>query len=262
MLSLMLRNMIWAAWWPASTWLLALEKATHQAENFWQQPGSFWQPMLDMGNFWQPMADTESFWQPQAGPSTPGAASTPSGTPAGRPTGPEQKETGMVSEAFRPMEMPESLRDLMKMGIEQARYAFETFASTTEQALKTLETSSTSARHNLQALNEKIAEIGRKNAEANFDLAMKMAEAADFNQALSLQSEHMKAQMETFATQIQEIRDLAAKTIQESTARTGEAAEATPPASPAPSAPPSPSANSGFGGPGGAMPGGEGVSRF
>jgi hypothetical protein len=44
---------------------------------------------------------------------------------------------------------------------------------------------------------------------------MKLAESKDFKQALELQSEHAKKQMESFAQQLEAMRDLAAKLIQE-----------------------------------------------
>jgi hypothetical protein len=65
----------------------------------------------------------------------------------------------MGSDAFMKPEVPESVRDMMKMSIEQAKKAFETFAATSEKTWKTLETSSKTAGAGLRALNEKIAEI-------------------------------------------------------------------------------------------------------
>lgn len=189
MLSLMLRSLVWAAWWPASTWLLALEKATAQAGEAFQSEASASAP--------RPENDAQP--QPQQ----------------------EWREQDMATDAFTKMEMPDSLRDLMKMGIEQARYAFETFAETNEKALRALESNSGAARDSLRSLNDKIADITRRNAEANFSLALKLAEAKDFNEAISMQSEHMKTQMERFASQMEEIRDLAAKVIQESNAGRG-----------------------------------------
>ncbi|MEG6508682.1 phasin family protein [Methyloligella sp. 2.7D] len=122
----------------------------------------------------------------------------------------------MPNEAFSKMEVPESLRALMKMGIEQARYSFETFAANSEKALRAFETNSVTARESVRDLNHRIAEIGRANAEANFAFAMKLAEAKDFNEALAMQSQHAKTQMETFSKQLEEVRDMAAKAIQES----------------------------------------------
>ena len=67
----------------------------------------------------------------------------------------------------------------------------------------------------MHALNAKIVEITRENAEASFVLAMKLAESKDIKKALALQSEHAKKQMETFAQQLEAMRDLAAKLIQD-----------------------------------------------
>src|SRR6185437_12095772 len=102
-----------------------------------------------------------------------------------------------------------SLRDLMKMSIEQAKRAFDTFVATSENTWKSLETTSQSARVGLTALNAKIAEITRNNAEANFALALKLAESKDINQAMDLQTQHARKQMETFVHQLEEMRDLA-----------------------------------------------------
>ena len=123
----------------------------------------------------------------------------------------------MANDAFTKPEVPDAFRDLMKISIEQTKRAFETFAATSEKAWKTFETSSQSAGSGLRSLNEKIAEITRNNAEANFALAMKLAESKDVGQAMELQTEHARKQMESFVHQLEEIRDLAAQVIQDST---------------------------------------------
>jgi phasin len=103
----------------------------------------------------------------------------------------------------------------MKMSIEQAKRAFETFAATSEKTWKSFETSSQSARTGIKSLNEKIGDIMRSNAEANFALALKLAESKDVVQALELQSDHARKQMDAFAKQLEEIRDLATQAIQD-----------------------------------------------
>jgi hypothetical protein len=62
-----------------------------------------------------------------------------------------------------------------------------------------------------------MAQITRDNAEANFALAMRLAESKDVGQAMELQTEHARKQMESFVHQLEEIRDLATQVIQEST---------------------------------------------
>jgi phasin len=121
----------------------------------------------------------------------------------------------MANDAFMTPEIPEPLRELVKLSIEQAKRAFEAFVSTSEKTWKSLESSSPAGRASLYPLNAKIAEITRRNAEANFALAMKLAESKDVRQAMELQSQHVKKQMETFVRQLEEMRDLAAQIIQE-----------------------------------------------
>jgi len=177
MLLLLLKNFWWAAAWPLCTMQLAMEKAARQA------------------------ADRP----------------TPPPEPPVRETGVvrQQESRSMASDAFMKPELPQPLRELMKMSIEQARRAFETFVSTSEKTWKSIENSSPSGRASLFALNAKIAEITRLNAEANFALAMRLAESKDLNQAMELQSQHVRKQMDTFVHQLEEMRDLTAQIIQE-----------------------------------------------
>ncbi|MGA7458157.1 MAG: phasin family protein [Methyloceanibacter sp.] len=121
----------------------------------------------------------------------------------------------MAANDFMKAEIPQALRELMKLSIEQARRAFETFVATSEKAWKSLETSPPNGRASLYALNAKIVEVTRLNAEANFALAAKLAEAKDVAQAIELQSQHVKTQMDSFVHQLEEMRDLAAQIIQE-----------------------------------------------
>jgi phasin len=125
-----------------------------------------------------------------------------------------QQERIMPNDVIKP-EIPDSVRELMKLSIEQAQRAFETFVATNEKTWKSFEAQSQSARSALHALDGKIAEITRENAEASFALAMKLAESKDIKQAIELQSEHAKKQMESFAQQLEAMRDLAAKLVQE-----------------------------------------------
>jgi phasin len=180
MIGLLFRSFLWAATWPAATYLLMVAKAADR--------------MQPEGN--RPDGRTGD---------------------AGRGSVKAQERGGMANDAFK-AEIPDAVRDMMRMSIEQAKRAFDTFAATSEKTWKTIESSSESARANLHNLNQKIGEITRKNAEANFALAMQLAESKDVNQAIELQGQHAREQMETFAKQLEEMRDLAARMIQEANA--------------------------------------------
>jgi hypothetical protein len=112
-------------------------------------------------------------------------------------------------------ELPESIRAIMKSSIEQARKAFETFASSTEKLIHNVDTSSLPAGEGLKQLNEKIASFTRQNAESNFTLALQLADAKQLSEIVELQNAHLRNQMETFSRQLEELRDLTIRTVKD-----------------------------------------------
>jgi hypothetical protein len=68
----------------------------------------------------------------------------------------------------------------------------------------------------VRSLTAKIAEITRNNAEANFALALKLAESKDLGQAMEVQAEYLLKQMDNFFHQLEEVRDLATQVMQDS----------------------------------------------
>jgi len=113
-------------------------------------------------------------------------------------------------------EMPESVRNVMKASIDQARKAFETFISASQSAMSNLEGSSSSTTGGLKQLNDKIAENTRMNAEANFRFAMKLADAKQINEVVEMQNAHARELMDTFAKQLEELREMTAQVVKDS----------------------------------------------
>ena len=62
-------------------------------------------------------------------------------------------------------------------------------------------------------MNAKIAEITRANVEANFALAIKLAESTDV--APGAAEQQVRKQMDNFVHQLEEMRDLTTKIIQD-----------------------------------------------
>ncbi len=116
-------------------------------------------------------------------------------------------------------EMPEPMRQVMKSSIEQARRAFETFISASQQAMVNIDTSSSPASHSMKMLNQKIAEFTKANAEANFDLAMKLADAKEMKDVIELQNHHVRQQMDNFAQQLEELRRLTTEVVTEAASK-------------------------------------------
>ena len=161
MLFMLFKNFMWAAWWPYYTALLTLEKVAAQqaAANRPKSPPR----------------------QAPAGPVPPRSTPPAEPQPIARGTTrhePSRESSMSADDASMKAETPPALRELMKLSIEQARREFETFVSTSEKAWKSLEDGAPAGRAGLFALNAKIVEIARLNAEANFALAAKLADRA------------------------------------------------------------------------------------
>jgi phasin len=123
-------------------------------------------------------------------------------------------------------ELPDSIRSIMKSSIEQARKAFDTFVASSEKMIHGLDTSSNPVAENLKHLNEKVATFTRQNAEANFNLAMKLADARQLSEIVELQNAHVREQMETFSRQLEELRELTVKAVKDGSKVAGSAMQA------------------------------------
>jgi len=113
-------------------------------------------------------------------------------------------------------EMPESMRNIMKASIDQARKAFETFISASQQAMSNFEGPSNPATDGLKQLNERIAEFTRVNADANFRFALKLADAKQLGEVIEMQNHHVRDLMDSYGKQIEELRALTTKVVQDS----------------------------------------------
>lgn len=125
-------------------------------------------------------------------------------------------------------ELPDSFRAILKSSIEQAKKAFDTFVSTSEKVVQGFDTSSSSTTGSLKQLNEKIATFTRENAEANFNLALRLTEAKQLSEVVELQSAHVREQMDKYSHQLEELRDLTVKAVKETSQAAGAAVPANP----------------------------------
>lgn len=112
-------------------------------------------------------------------------------------------------------ELPDSIRSIMKTSIEQAKKAFDSFAASSEKMLQSVDTSSIPVADGVKQLNEKIATFTRQNAESNFNLALQLADARQLSDIVELQNTHLRAQMETFSRQLEELRDLTMQAVKD-----------------------------------------------
>lgn len=105
-------------------------------------------------------------------------------------------------------EMPESVRNIMKSSIEQAKKAFDTFIAASEKAMTSFEGAPAVSGTGLKTVNEKIAEFTKANANANFRYAMKLADAKQISEVVEMQNAHVRDMMDSFTKQMEEMREL------------------------------------------------------
>ena len=125
-------------------------------------------------------------------------------------------------------EMPDSVRAMMKASIEQARNAFDTFMGNSQKAMGSFQMPPNATGEGLKQLNDKIAEFTKLNADANFRLAMKLADAKQISEVLEIQNQHARELMETFSKQLEELRDLSTRVVQDSAKSAAEVMPITP----------------------------------
>jgi hypothetical protein len=68
----------------------------------------------------------------------------------------------------------------------------------------------------LKQFNDKIAEFTRKNADANFVFAMKLADAKQVTDVVDMQNEFVRQLMDSYAKQLEELRALTTRIVQDS----------------------------------------------
>jgi phasin len=111
-------------------------------------------------------------------------------------------------------EIPASVRDLASKSVDQAREAYNRFLEAARQAQDVVLKSSDVISSGAREIGEKTVKYTEANLQANFDLAQRLVRAKDIKEALDIQNQFARQQMETFAHQAQELTRLVAQSAQ------------------------------------------------
>jgi phasin len=111
-------------------------------------------------------------------------------------------------------EIPASVRELASKSVDQAREAYNRFLEAARQAQDVVTKSSDVLANGARELNEKAVKYTEANLQAQFELAQRLVNAKDLKEALDIQSQFARQQMETFAHQAQELTRLVAQSAQ------------------------------------------------
>jgi len=102
-------------------------------------------------------------------------------------------------------EVPVDLRDFAQKSVEQARKAFEGFVSVAQKTADAVDSAGANMRANAKSVSSKTLGYAEQNVNAAFDLAHKLVQAKDPQEALALQSEFLKTQLANLQAQAKEI---------------------------------------------------------
>ena len=111
-------------------------------------------------------------------------------------------------------EIPATVRDLASKSVDQAREAYNRFLEAARQAHDVVTKSTDVITSGAREINEKAVRYTEANLQANFELAQRLVHAKDLKEALDIQSQFARQQMETFAHQAQELTRLVAQSAQ------------------------------------------------
>jgi phasin len=111
-------------------------------------------------------------------------------------------------------EIPASVRDLASKSVDQAHEAYNRFIEAARQAHDVVMKSSDVITSSAREINEKAVKYIEANLQANFELAQRLVHAKDIKEALDIQNQFARQQMETFAHQAQELTRLVAQSAQ------------------------------------------------
>ncbi len=102
-------------------------------------------------------------------------------------------------------EIPQDLRTMAEASFNQARKAFETFVSATQQAASTIEGQNAAMRANAKDISAKAIGFAEKNVQSSLDYAQKLLATKDVAEIMRLHSEYVQNQMRALTEQASEI---------------------------------------------------------
>lgn len=116
----------------------------------------------------------------------------------------------------KPFEIPETMRDMAEQSVSQARSAYDQFMDATRKAQEMVEQSSGAMLAAAREIHATALKFAEENMKAGFELAERLVNASDFQEALKLQNEYARKQMETYSRQAQKLTSMMADAARKS----------------------------------------------
>jgi phasin len=123
------------------------------------------------------------------------------------------KEKARHTMANTPFEIPNELRDFAERSVDQARKAFEGFVSVAQKAVGAVDNATATSQTQVKSVGAHVLGYTEQNVNAAFDLAHKLVQAKDPQEAFALQSEYLKTQLVALQDQAKEIGAMIQKNV-------------------------------------------------
>lgn len=111
-------------------------------------------------------------------------------------------------------EIPATVREAISKSVEQAKDAYVRLADAGRQAQQVAVKSTSAMTESTKEIQAKVVQYTEANIHAGFDAAMRLVAAKDIKEALEIQGQFARRQVETYTQQAQELSRLAAQAAQ------------------------------------------------
>jgi phasin len=114
------------------------------------------------------------------------------------------------------IEIPEQVRQIAERNVEQARTAYNQLMDMARQVQNMVSKSSGAMAESAADIQARSLRFAEQNMEAGFQFASELARARDLKEYLEIQSRHAQRQMQTYASQAQELGRMMSELAQKS----------------------------------------------
>ena len=107
--------------------------------------------------------------------------------------------------------IPNELRAVAELRIEQAKGAFADFMRAAQGAVSALEDRFTASQASANEIGDKAMSFAERNVSSAFELAQKIVQTKDIQELVRMQTEFAQSQMNVLSEQVKDLRETVSK---------------------------------------------------
>ena len=111
----------------------------------------------------------------------------------------------MPKEASTNFEIPAEMRNFAEKSLQQAKQAFDSFITATQEAVNTVESRAVHARSGAKDVVDLAMHFAERNTAASFEFAQRLVNAKDAKEATAIHADYVRTQIATLTDQAKEL---------------------------------------------------------